>query len=60
MIMLYLDNYAQFMTNLYGSKLNYISSMIAFTILGMFVFLYFMKYTKDEQDLFIKILKIYN
>ena len=60
MIMLYLDNYFQFIEDLYISKLIYIGLMIGFTVLGLILFLVLVKQLRDEKKLFVKILKIYS
>jgi hypothetical protein len=59
LMMLYLSSYVQFMTNLYASKLNYIYAMIALTALALLAFLLFIKRIRQEQAVFIRMIKIY-
>ena len=47
MIMLYLDNYFQFIDDLYQSKLTYIGAMIGLTVLGLVLFLALVKHVRD-------------
>lgn len=57
--MLYLDNYFQFIEDLYQSKLNYVGVMIGLTLIGLALHLSLVKHIRDENRLFFKILKIY-
>lgn len=59
MIMLYLDNYFQFIEDTYSSKLTYIAAMIGITTFGLILFLFLVKHIRDEKKLFFRILKIY-
>jgi hypothetical protein len=59
LMMTYLNSYNVFMTNLYNSKLNYIYAMIAITVFGLAVFIFFIWHIRTEQDLFIRMNKIY-
>lgn len=60
MIMLYLDNYFQFIEDLYHIKLTYIGAMIGTTALGLILFLVLVKHIRNEKKLCTKILKIYS
>jgi hypothetical protein len=47
------------MTNVYNSKLNFISAMMAITTIGLVDFILFIVKVKKEQAVFIKVIKIY-
>lgn len=57
--MIYLQNYGVFMNNVLSSKMRYITAIIMVTIVGLIAFAILAKYIRDEQHLFIKIIKIY-
>lgn len=55
----YLDNYVLFMNNLLNSKLSFNRAMIAISILTSLLFIYLLKFIRDEQLLLVNIVKIY-
>lgn len=56
---IYLDNYVLFMNNLLSSKLSFNRVMIAISILATLLFIYLLKFVRDEQLLLVNIVKIY-
>lgn len=59
MIMLYLDNYFQFIEDTYQSKLIYVGTMIGLTALGFVLSLLLVRHVRDEKKLYADILNIY-
>lgn len=59
LMMVYLSSYNLFMNNLYNSKINYISAMIALSALGFLALVFFARHVRNEQTMLIRINRIY-